>query len=296
MMARTTDIVLTAAAPAIWGATYLVTTEFLVPGYPVTFAALRALPAGLLLLVLTRSLPPRAWIGRVTLLGALNFTLFWSLLFVAAYRLPGGVAATLGATQALIVILMARGWLGTPITAAALAAAGAGVAGVAMLVLGPDAALDPVGVAAGIGGAVSMAAGTVLSRKWAPPVSALRFTAWQLTAGGVLLVPLALMLEPPLPPLTAANWAGMIWLGLIGAALTYWVWFRGIARLEPGAVSILGMMSPVTAVLLGWVVLGQALSPVQIAGGVVVLASVWAGQMAGRVRLRPPAHGLPTQS
>ena len=125
-MARTSDILLTGLAPAIWGGTYLVTTETLPAGYPVTLAALRALPAGFLLLAITRCFPPRAWLGRVFLLGGLNFALFWVLLFIAAYRLPGGIAATLGSLQAMMVILMARGWLGAPIRAGAVAAAAAG--------------------------------------------------------------------------------------------------------------------------------------------------------------------------
>jgi probable blue pigment (indigoidine) exporter len=220
----------------------------------------------------------------VALLGAFNFALFWVLLFVAAYRLPGGVAATLGALQAVMVILMARGWLGTPIRTGAIVAALTGVAGVALLVIGPQAALDPLGIVAGLGGAASMAAGTVLSRKWHPPVSALSFTAWQLTAGGLILLPLAVVLEPPLPPLTGTNLAGLIWLGLIGAAATYALWFRGVARLAPSAVSMLGMMSPVTAVVLGWVWLDQSLTPLQSLGAIVVLASVWAGQRANRPR------------
>ncbi|MDX2482072.1 MAG: EamA family transporter [Pseudodonghicola sp.] len=284
-MSRTTDILLTALAPAIWGSTYLVTTEALPAGYPVTLAALRALPAGVLLLALTRCLPPRAWLGRVFLLGSFNFALFWVLLFVAAYRLPGGVAATLGALQAMIVIVMARGWLGTPIRAGAVAAAAVGVLGVALLLIGPEAELDFIGIAAGLGGAASMAAGTVFSRKWQPPVSALSFTAWQLTAGGLILLPIALIVEPPLPPLSATNLVGLGWLGLFGAATTYAIWFRGVARLEPGAVSMLGMMSPVTAVLLGWLWLGQSLSPVQLLGAGIVLGSVWAGQRANRPRV-----------
>ncbi|MFD0982705.1 EamA family transporter [Tropicimonas aquimaris] len=285
-MTRPTDILLTALAPAIWGSTYLVTTEALPAGYPVTLAVLRALPAGLLLLAVTRCLPPRAWLGRVFALGALNFAIFWTLLFVAAYRLPGGVAATLGSLQALIVIGLARGVLGTPVRGMAVLAALTGVAGVALLLLGPEAALDPIGIAAGIGGAASMAAGTVLSRKWQPQVPALSFTAWQLTAGGLILLPVALVLEPPLPPLDTANLAGLAWLGLFGAALTYWLWFRGVARIEPGAVSMLGMMSPVTAVAIGWLWLGQALSPLQALGAVIVLGSVWVGQVTNRPRSR----------
>ncbi|RAK11250.1 putative blue pigment (indigoidine) exporter [Salipiger aestuarii] len=134
-----------------------------------------------------------------------------------------------------------------------------------------------------------MAAGTVLSRKWQPPVSALSFTAWQLTAGGLILLPLALIVEPSLPPLTVTNLAGLAWLGLIGAALTYAIWFRGVARLEPGAVSMLGMMSPVTAVILGWVALGQSLSLLQGLGVLIVLGSVWAGQRANRPTMPAPA-------
>ena len=285
-MSRSADIFLTALAPAVWGSTYLVTTEALPEGYPITLAALRALPAGLLLLAATRCLPPRAWLGRAFLLGSLNFALFWVLLFVAAYRLPGGVAATLGALQAMIVIFMARGWLGTPIRVGAVAAAATGVLGVALLLISPEAQLDPIGIVAGLGGAASMAAGTVLSRKWQPPVSALSFTAWQLTAGGLILLPLALIAEPPLPPLSPTNLAGLAWLGLIGAAATFALWFRGVARIEPGAIAMLGMMSPVTAVTLGWIWLGQSLSLVQFLGAVIVLGSVWAGQRANRLPAR----------
>lgn len=93
-MSRTTDVLLTATAPAVWGSTYVVTTELLPAGYPLTVAMLRALPAGLLLLLLVRRLPQGVWWPRTFLLGSLNFSFFWAMLFVSAYRLPGGVAAT----------------------------------------------------------------------------------------------------------------------------------------------------------------------------------------------------------
>ena len=288
-MSRSTDLFLTALAPAIWGSSYYITTEFLPQGYPVTLAVLRALPAGLLLLLLVRQLPPRDWLGRVLLLGAFNFAIFWVLLFVAAYRLPGGVAATLGATQALIVLGLARLALGNPVRPLSILAALTGLGGVALLLLRPGAALDPLGVAAGLGGAASMAAGTVFSRKWQPPVPPLTFTAWQLTAGGLLLVPVALLSEPALPAPSASNIGGMLYLGLIGAALTYGLWFRGISRMEPSAVSTLGFLSPATALLLGWVMLGEDLGIIQIIGVLTVLLSVWIGQLAVHRRRLAPA-------
>ncbi|WP_112944824.1 MULTISPECIES: EamA family transporter [unclassified Rhizobium] len=272
------DVLATALAPAIWGSTYFVTTSYLPHGYPLTTAMLRALPAGLLLLAVVRRLPQGIWWFRAFVLGALNFSFFWAMLFVSAYRLPGGVAATVGAIQPLIVIVLSRLVLGRPIKALAVAAGLVGMAGVGLLVLTPGAALDPIGVLAGLAGAVSMACGTVLTRRWTPPVSSLTFTAWQLTAGGLLLVPLALIAEPALPPPTLENVLGMAWLGLIGAALTYILWFRGLARIEPSAASSLGFLSPVVATLLGWLALGQVLTPAQLCGFAMVLASVWFSQ------------------
>ncbi|NNH30882.1 EamA family transporter, partial [Rhizobium sp. SEMIA 4085] len=170
------DVLMTAIAPAIWGSTYFVTTAFLPAGYPLTVAMLRALPAGLLLLVTIRRLPFGIWWGRVFILGALNFSFFWAMLFVSAYRLPGGVAATVGAIQPLIVIALSRLFLGRPIKLLAVIAGLAGMVGVALLVLTPKAALDPLGVAAGLAGAVAMAIGTGLTRRWTTPVAHLAFT------------------------------------------------------------------------------------------------------------------------
>jgi probable blue pigment (indigoidine) exporter len=279
-------LAVTALAPAIWGSTYIVTTGLLPQGYPLHAAMLRALPAGLLLLLLVRKLPQGWLVAKIFVLGGLNFTVFWAMLFVSAYRLPGGVAATVGAVQPLIVIGLACLVIGTPIRKAAIIAACTGLLGVALLVLTPKAVLDPVGVAAGLAGAMSMAAGTVLTRHWRPAVSNLTFTAWQLTAGGLLLVPLAFAFEPALPVLSSLNYLGFAYLGLIGAAFTYILWFWGISRLEPSAVAALGFLSPLVATLLGWGVLGQSLSLLQGLGFIMVLFSVFMAQR--RASARPP--------
>ncbi|MEM5528834.1 EamA family transporter [Gammaproteobacteria bacterium AS21] len=281
-MSRANDLLITAMAPVIWGSTYLITTQYLPADYPLTVAMLRALPAGLLLLLIARKLPNGIWWLKILLLGALNFAIFWWLLFVSAYRLPGGVAATVGAIQPFIVILLARVLLGSPIRSLAILSAIIGLAGIAVLILTPQAALDPIGILAGFAGAMSMALGTVLSRRWQPPVSLLTFTSWQLIAGGLLLLPFAMWFEPALPPLSDKNLLGFIYLGLIGGAVTYLLWFRGLARLEPSSVSTLGFLSPITAVVLGWLLLEQSLSVLQCAGVAIVFISVWLSQFANR--------------
>ncbi len=281
-MSRYSIFLLTAVAPIIWGSTYYVTTEFLPTGYPLTISMLRALPVGLLFLLVVRQLPSGIWWFRVLLLGGLNFSLFWWMLFESAYRLPGGVAATVISIQPLIVVFLARFLLGSPIRMLAIAAAILGLVGVAVLVITPQASLDKLGIAAGITGAMSMALGMVLTRKWQPPVSQLTFTSWQLIAGGLILLPAAIWFEPPLPVLTTSNLMGLVYLGAIGAGLTYVLWFKGLARIEPSAISTLGFLSPLSAVIIGWLLLDQTLNAMQIGAVFVVFISVWLSQRANR--------------
>ncbi|MET7330833.1 EamA family transporter [Nonomuraea sp. NPDC005650] len=272
-------VLLTALTPAIWGTTYLVTTELLPPGRPLLAAVIRALPAGLLLVAITRRLPTGVWWWRALVLGALNIGVFFALLFVGAYRLPGGVAATVGAIQPLLVALLSAGLLAERLTLRTTLAAVAGVAGVSLLVLRADARLDALGVAAALGGAVVMALGVVLSKRWQSPAPLLATTGWQLVAGGVLLLPVAFLVEgAPPATLTGENLAGYAYLAIIGSALAYALWFRGLRLLSATKVTFLGLLSPVVATLLGWLVLGQELTAAQALGALVVLAALVVAQ------------------
>ncbi|MEM6453054.1 MAG: EamA family transporter [Cyanobacteria bacterium P01_D01_bin.105] len=272
------DIALTALAPLAWGTTYIVATEFLPPGHPLLVAALRALPVGLLLTLALRKLPHGIWWWRILILGALNIGIMQAMLFIAAYRLPGGVAATAGAIQPLLVILFSWLILQDKPARGSIPLAFSGFLGIALLVLDPSAQLDLLGVIAALLGAVSMGLGTVLVKRWQSPVPLLVFTAWQLTVGGALLLPVALLIEGPFVELTPMNIQGLIYLGTIGTGLAYLLWFRGINQLSATAVSYLGLLSPVMATLLGFLWLHQALTPVQVFGMVIIFLSVLLGQ------------------
>jgi putative NADH-flavin reductase len=198
---RTLVLGVTALAPAIWGTTYLVTTELLPPQRPLLAAVVRALPAGLLLVAVTRRLPRGAWWWRAAVLGALNIGFFFALLFVAAYRLPGGVAATVGAVQPLLVAALSAGLLGDRLTPRTVLAGAAGVAGVGLLVLRADARLDGVGVLAALGGAVVMAVGVVLSKRWSSSAPLLATTGWPLA----VRLPDVRRLRPRLRPLVPGH-------------------------------------------------------------------------------------------
>ncbi|MBA7845421.1 EamA family transporter [Klebsiella sp. RHBSTW-00484] len=274
------DLLLTALAPAIWGSTYIVTSQFLPPDRPFIAALLRVLPAGIALLLWSRRFPLRSEWWKLSITGILNIGAFQALLFIAAYRLPGGLAAVIGAIQPLLVMLLAwcvdrqrSPWV-------AVLSACAGIVGMAMLLLSPQTALDPLGIAAAFLGAISMALGTWLSRRWAISLPVIALTGWQLLIGGIVLAPIALLVDPPLHQVTLTQAAGYLWLCLAGAMLAYGLWFRGIGRLSPVAVSAMSLLSPVTAVILGWIFLGQKIEGMALVGLVIVLLSVLSIQRA----------------
>jgi len=144
---------------------------------------------------------------------------------------------------------------------------------------------DTLGVLAAAGGAIVMALGMYLARRWGSSLPLLALTGWQLTLGGLMLLPAALWLDPPMPALSAANVAGYAYLSLVGALLAYGLWFRGLRLLPPVAVSALGLLSPVAAVILGW---GAGAKPARLDAG---RHGDGAGQRAVRAAGQQPGPG-----
>ncbi|MFD4571228.1 EamA family transporter [Streptomyces sp. NPDC058417] len=291
-MNRTATVLLTALAPVSWGTTYYVTTELLPPGRPLFTALIRALAAGLLLLAVARKLPHGVWWGKAAVLGALNIGAFFPLLFLAAYRLPGGTAAVVGSVGPLVVAGLSVPLLGRRPTVRTLLTGVVAVAGVGLVVLRAAGALDTVGLLAALASTVSMSTGIVLTKRWGSPAGTgpLALAAWQLTAGGLLVAPLALLAEGAPPALDARAVAGYLYLTLAGTAVAYWLWFRGIARLSATQVTFLAPLSPLTAAVVGWAALGQGLTALQLLGMALAFGATVAGQLPGR---RPAAAAPP---
>ncbi|WP_285725335.1 EamA family transporter [Psychromicrobium xiongbiense] len=281
---------LTALVPAIWGTTYVVTTQMLPPGTPLFASLVRALPVGLIALALTRVVPHGSWWWKSVVLGVLNIGAFFPLLFLSAYHLPGGVAATLGAVQPLIVAVLAILILQQRFSPWRFAWGMVGVVGVALVVLRSTATLDAVGLLAGLLGAVSMALGVTLTKKWGRPegVSATAFAGWQLTAGGLFLLPVTLLLEGVPARIDTVALTGFLWLGLVGGLFSYIVWFNSIGKLPVVSVAVLGLISPLMAAVLGWLVLGQSLGWLQLLGFALALTAIVAGQLAPTTRTSEP--------
>lgn len=294
----------TLVAPISWGTTYVTVTELLPPDRPLLLAALRVAPAGLLLLgfgvIRSRRRPAAGARVRLMVLSATNFVVFFPLLVVAAYRLPGGVAAALGGLQPLLVLTM-TGLLDRRLPRVVdVAVSITAAVGVALVVLRPGGQVDLVGVAAGVGANLSFAAGVVLTRRLPAPADRITDTGWQLTLAGVVLIPLALVVEGAPPSLEVRNIVGFTYLAVVGTAVAFALWFRGIARLAPVAPPLLGLAAPMTGALLGWVLLGQGFTVSQSLGlGLVIGAIAYGALRQNRASDLPgqqPIHHSPAGS
>jgi probable blue pigment (indigoidine) exporter len=275
----------TLLAPISWGTTYITVTALLPAGRPLLVAALRVLPAAIVLVAVTAARSgwrPRrdAW-WRTAVLALFNFALFFPLLAVAVYRLPGGVAAAAGGLQPLLVgglTWAATRRRPTPVeTAVAVVAA----VGVALVVVRPGAHFDAVGALAAVAANLSFAAGVVLTKRFPAPSNRLAATGWQLLLAAAVLAPMALVVEGGPPALDISAVAGFAYLGLVGTALAFTLWFRGIERLPVAAPPLLGLAAPVTGATIGWLARGEVLTAVQLVGFGLALGAIAYGATGG---------------
>lgn len=272
---------MTALAPIAWGTTYLTITELLPAGVPLSVAVARVVPAGVALLLVARLVSPwrpRGGEWRQTfLIGLCNFGIFFPLLTVAVYRLPGGVAAAAGGLGPILVALLSWAIVKRRPTRREWVIGVVAASGVGMVVVRPGAHLDLVGVAAAVAANVAFATAVVLTKRAPAPPNRLAATGWQLLSGGAVMVPLALVVDGVPPAVSTSNLLGFLWLSLGCTAAAFVVWFEGIRRLPPAAPPLLALAAPITGAALGWMMLGESLSVVQLVGFAVTIGAIAAG-------------------
>ncbi|MFI2380174.1 EamA family transporter [Streptomyces sp. NPDC018964] len=285
-------VALTAIAPVAWGANYFVTHEFLPADRPLYGAALRALPAGLVLLAVCRQRPRGAWWWRSGVLGLLNVSVFFVLVYAASQLLATSVASAVMALSPLTMMLMAWAVVSERPRTAHLAGASIGLAGVCLMLL-TGGGVGVAGVCASAAAMLVSSFGYVLAKRWDSGAGVLASTTWQLIAGGLLLLPVAAVVEGAPPALDASAVLAFGYVALVATALAFVVWFIGLRRLPAGTVGLIGLLNPATGVLLGVAFGGETLTVRQLCGLVLVLAGVVLGRPA---RERAHEQSVPAPS
>ena len=270
-------VLVTAIAPVAWGSTYFVTRHLLPPDAALWGAVIRCLPAGLLVLLVTRRLPRGAWWWRSFVLGALTVGGLNVLVYVAAQRLATSLAATIMSTSAAALLVLSWMMLRQRPTLRAAGGAVLGIVGVIVMLQPGGGDADGWGIAASVVAMLSSSLGFVLTKRWGADVPPLTMTAWQLIAGSLVVMPVAIIVEGAPPALDAPALLGFAYIILVATAVAYAAWFTGLARLPGAVVGVIGLLNPVTGVLLGVVVAHEPFGPAQLVGLLLVVVGVLAG-------------------
>lgn len=126
--------------------------------------------------------------------------------------------------------------------------------------------------------------GYILTKRWGAGTDVLASTSWQLIAGGLLLLPLAAAVEGAPPALDGPALLAFGYVTVVATALAFAAWFAGLRHLPAATVGLVGLLNPVTGVLLGTALAGESLTLRQICGLALVLSGILLGRPAARRR------------
>jgi drug/metabolite transporter (DMT)-like permease len=253
----------------IWGCNWPVLKMGVSELAPLTFRGL-TLPFAALGLLLVAHLSgdsvriPRAWWGRVAILAAFNIAGWNGFILFGVQQMPAGRSAILAYTMPIWATLIATLVLHEPLSRRKLAGLLLGTSGMALLIGEDLHALRqaPSGALLILTAAILWAIGTVLLRKWKPPVAQNTLSGWMMLAGWLPLGLLAPMFDPQpllqtLGALSGRGWFAVLYNVFLAGTIAHWAWFT-LARTLPVALSSLSSLPvPVVGVFAGIVVLGE---------------------------------------
>jgi drug/metabolite transporter (DMT)-like permease len=253
----------------VWGCNWPVLKMGVAELAPLTFRALTLPFAAMGLLFVTRLSGdsiriPRALWPRVAALALFNIAGWNGFVLFGVQQLPAGRSSILAYTMPVWATLIAAFVLHEPISRRKLIGLGLGTAGMAVLLGEQVASLRaaPMGALLILVAAIMWAFGTVLLRKWQPPVPQNALSGWMMLLGWMplaLLAPLfdAQPLVRELAALSARGWFAVVYNIFLAGTLAHWAWFT-LARTLPVAVSSLSSLPvPVVGVISGIVLLGE---------------------------------------
>ena len=250
---------------------------------PILFAGMRTLLCGLVV-----ALTALVWGGGANLrrdwaiyllLAVLNVVLFMGLQTFTILYMPSGSAAVVIYLQPILVGLASYLVLSEQLSVPKVVGLVLGFSGVVVVSTGSLSGSSlgtPLGVAFGVGSALSWTLGTVYFKWYGERLSTLWAVAVPFSAGGVVLTGLGLVLEP----LSSISWTGtyfasFLYTALVGTALAWMLWLGLVKTGEASRVSAYVFFVPLASVLLGAAFLGETLSPWLLAGAALVICGIY---------------------
>jgi drug/metabolite transporter (DMT)-like permease len=290
--------ILLIALGVLWGGSFFFAKVAVEEVPPLTLVLYRVLLASLALLIFLRirgvSLPRGTPVWRAFfIMGLLNNVIPFSLLFWGQARLDSGLASILNATMPIFTVLVAHRFTDDePITRGKLGGVILGFVGVAVMLgggVGDRMSSPPLAMFAVLGAALSYAFASVYGRTFRGlGVRPTQVAFGQLCASSLLMIPLVLLWDPIPGPgdLSAGVLIAVLALALMSTALAYILYFRILASGGAVNISLVTLLVPVTAILLGAIFLAERLQWHAWAGmGLIGLGLI---VMDGRIFRRRP--------
>ncbi len=253
------------ALSCVWGSSFFFykILDAALPPFTIVLGRIGLAATALNLVLLARGQPlTRAapW-PQLAILGVLNCVLPFTLFAWAETHISSGMAAMLNATTPLFSVLLAHTLRHEKLTVPRAAGVASGLLGVAILI-GPTAlrgaAANLAGDLACIVASFSYAAAGQYGRRLRH-LPALQVATGQLTAGTILLLPLAILADRiwTLPAPSADTWAALAGISLLCTALAYALFFRLTATAGPTNAMLVTFLLPLSALILGWLLLHE---------------------------------------
>ena len=295
----------------VWGGSFFFVGVAVGALPPFTIAAARVALAAIVLTLVVRvvglSIPKNGQLwAALAFMGLVNNAIPFSLIIWGQTQITSGLASILIAATPFFTVLVAHFLTkDEKITPARLVGLAIGFGGV-VLIIGPNVmrelGADSLAQLAVLGAAVSYAFAGVFGRRFrrmgvTPVVTA----NGQLIASTAMLIPLALLVDRPwtLPMPGLEIWGAVLGLALFSTALAYMLYFRILATAGATNAALVAFLIPVSAILLGTLLLGEALDPRHLAGmgllgvGLAVIDGRLFGSLRRRWAAKPPEAQLP---
>ncbi|QDE32742.1 DMT family transporter [Shewanella polaris] len=264
--------ILLAMIPAFfWGTTYAM-TQLTLPDWPaLLLGAIRALPAGLILLAIKPSLPNKADWSILIKLGTINIAIFFSLIFIMALTLPSAISGI--GMISVPVFAMLFHWIVSKKRPNLLQAlSGVILIGLAWMLFDPRSiSLNPIGLVAMLAAISCIIIGSTMTKALGSRIHWWTILTWQLIIGGILLFVFSgvqALFSPEqyinvVSQFSLTNGFGISWIILLNTVLGYSMYVWLLQRMSVVDFTFGGIANPIAGIVCGLVLMGESYTPNQ---------------------------------